>query len=501
MRVCETVMTSTMAGLRAGRDAAAAPSRAGKIALVELRLDGLAPGELNVAAALADRALPVVVTCRPVWEGGQFAGTEEERLAILVTAARLGAEFIDIEMDADRHQPGAIATLRSTLKDSSRLVISHHNFTPGIPADLADRLAILRHQAHVIGAGTVSKMAIMAERTGDCAVLRRHLCVEGALAPHSIAIAMGSAGVLSRVLPAKFCTAWTYAGAAAPGQIGVDLLITRYRLDAHSERTRAFGIAGAPLSHSASPAMHNAAFAEIGVDAVFVPVETADADELFTVADALAIEGLSVTAPLKTSVLATNRSVTLDANAFRIGAVNTLKRETDGEWHGRNFDAAAFRAPLEAHAASLSGRRAIVLGAGGAARAAAHELRALGATVEIAARDRAKAATLASSVGAGVADWPPVGDAAVLVNATPVGTVPHIDRSPIAAGTVAAKIAYDLVYNPEETQFLNEARTAGAHTIGGLAMLVAQAGRQFEWWTGARVSSAVLTRAAQEFIR
>ena len=107
----------------------------------------------------------------------------------------------------------------------------------------------------------------------------------------------------------------------------------------------------------------------------------------------------------------------------------------------------------------------------------------------------------ADRVPVGVADWPPVGDAAVLVNATPVGTVPHIDRSPIAAGTVAAKIAYDLVYNPEETQFLNEARTAGAHTIGGLAMLVAQAGRQFEWWTGARVSSAVLTRAAQEFIR
>jgi shikimate 5-dehydrogenase len=125
----------------------------------------------------------------------------------------------------------------------------------------------------------------------------------------------------------------------------------------------------------------------------------------------------------------------------------------------------------------------------------------MGAHVEIAARDRVEALALATALGATVTSWPPEGAAAIVVNATPVGTAPDAARSPIAAGALAADLAYDLVYNPADTQFLKDARAAGADTIGGLAMLVAQASRQFEWWTGTRVESGIFMRAAQEFIR
>ena len=499
MKICETVMTTTLAGLRAGRDAASAPNRAGRIGLVELRLDGLAPGELDVAGALADRQLPVIVTCRPTWEGGAFNGSERDRLRVLSEAVRLGAEFVDIEMEAETRTPGVVTGLTSGQRSQTRVVVSHHDFSPGVPKDLVSRVRVMRACGDALGTGTVVKVAIMAARPRDCATLRRALYGEG-MPEGSVAIAMGPAGVLSRLLPAKFSNEWTYAGAAAPGQLSVDDLITRYRVVDATAATRVFGIAGAPLGHSASPAMHAAAFAAAGIDAVFVPVETADAAELLEVADALDFEGLSITAPLKARVFG-RPHVHVDAASRAIGAINTLRRHEGGGWDGRNFDAPSFRAPLEQLAVAVRGHRVVVLGAGGAARAAVRELLAMGAQVEIAARDLTQATMLAEEAGATVTSWPPTGDAALVVNATPVGTAPRVHESPIARGTLHADVAYDLVYNPQDTQFLQDARATGARTIGGLAMLAAQARQQFEWWTGAEVDPGVFMRAAQEFIR
>lgn len=499
MKICETVMTSTLARLRAARDAASAPERAGRIGLVELRLDGLAPGELDVAGALADRRLPVIVTCRPVWEGGAFNGSEADRLRVLSDAARLGAEFVDIEMDAETRTPGAVAELAAGHRGQTRIIVSHHHFTPGVPKDLAARVRVMRACADALGTGSVTKIAIMAERPRDCATLRRAVYGDG-MSAGSIAIAMGPAGLLSRLLPAKFSTEWTYVGAAAPGQLSANDVITRFRVGEASLSTRVFGVAGLPIGHSASPAMHAAAFAAAGIDAVFVPVATADAAELLDIADALDFEGLSITAPLKSHVFG-RPHVHVDADGRAIGAINTLRRRAGDGWDGRNFDAPAFRAALDEMALDLTGQRVVVLGAGGAARAAVRELLAMGAAVEIAARNRANAASLTEELGTAVALWPPSGRVALVVNATPVGTSPHVRDTPIVAGSLQADVAYDLVYNPEDTQFLKDARAAGAWTIGGLDMLVAQASRQFEWWTGVRVEPGIFRRAAQEFMQ
>src|SRR5262249_45758568 len=148
-------------------------------------------------------------------------------------------------------------------------------------------------------------------------------------------------------------------GTAAPGQFSARELRHRYRVGALTSSTRVFGIAGAPLGHSASPAMHNAACAAAGVDAVYLPFETADAPELFAGADALGVEGLSVTAPLKSLVLAHAAAVNDMAKA--IGAANTLRRTAAG-WEARNFDVAGFLDPFDRRGWPARGKRAVVLG-------------------------------------------------------------------------------------------------------------------------------------------
>jgi len=450
--------------------------------MIELGPDHLLPDQIDVAGALEGRRVPVIVTCRPTREGGKFEGSEESRLRILREAARLGAEFVDVEFES-------ALTLTNT-----RTVLSHHCFTPGLPSDLSDRIRAMRARATAHG-NAIVKIAVTADRPRDCATLRRLLFADAAATAGTIGIAMGEAGALSRMLPAKFSGEWTYAGAAAPGQFSVTDMAERFRAHEVTAATRVFGIAGSPLAHSASPSMHNAAFRHAGVDAVFVPVETADADELRELAESLDIEGLSVTAPLKSAVMA---FACVDDESRAIGAINTLKR-VGGEWEGRNFDAPAFVEALEGFLRAPRALRVIVLGAGGAARAAVKELMAVGCSVEISARDVAKAAALADAFGASVTAFPPSGNAALIINATSAGT--RGSASPIPAGAVQAEIAYDLVYNPEVTAFLADARGAGSKTFGGLAMLGAQARRQFDWWTGIPVPPEVFEHAAREFIR
>jgi 3-dehydroquinate dehydratase/shikimate dehydrogenase len=484
VKICQTISESTMPALIARRNAAAATAG---VSLVELRLDFLPAAEIDVAAALKDRQQPVIVTCRPRRQGGRFDGDEATRLRVLSDAARLGADFIDVEDDA-AEQPERFG---------ARVVLSHHDFTPGVPADLGARAAAMKQRAAALG-GAVVKIAVTPRTPGELIALRH--AVVGAATPAAdvIAIGMGAAGMLSRLIPQRFSGAWMYAGDAAPGQLSAADMVTRFRAHTASASTRVFGITGRPLAHSASPAMHMAAFAAAGLDAMFVPVESDDADEVLALADDLSIEGLAVTAPLKQAIFA---RVEPSALARDVGAVNTVRRGGRG-WEGENFDAPAFAEPLQPYAARLRGRRGIVVGAGGAARSAVRELAAMGVHVEVSARDAARGAALAAAFGATPTTFPPSGTAAVIVNATPVGTAAHGGgASAVPAGAVKADVAYDLVYNPERTPFLEEARAAGAATIGGLAMLVAQARRQFAWWTGRDVERGVFEAAAREFIR
>jgi shikimate dehydrogenase len=344
---------------------------------------------------------------------------------------------------------------------------------------------------------SLTKVAITARCLADCLTLKA--AARGG--ENHVAIAMGPHGQITRAWPSWIGSQWTYAGAAAPGQIGVDDSLDLYRVRDTRATSAVYGIAGSPLGHSASPAMHNAAFAGLGMDALYVPLQTASADDFFRMADGIGLQGASVTIPLKQTLL-TSR-VAGDELVGATGAVNTLRRNGAG-WEGRNFDVAGFLAPLGARNIALRDRHAIVLGSGGAARGAIRALASQGAKVRVSARRPEAASELAAAFRVGVADWPPAPGWDLLVNTTPVGMSPHVDESPLAADGFAGsagKVVYDLVYNPAETLLLRLARGAGAITIGGLEMLVSQACRQFEWWTNLEAPRDVMETAAKRFLQ
>jgi 3-dehydroquinate dehydratase/shikimate dehydrogenase len=471
--LCVTVAAPTMAELRRRRDAVPEAD------LVELRLDSVA--DPDVAAALAGRSRPVIVTCRPVWEGGAFAGSEDERRALLKSALALGAEYVDIEWRA-----GFDDILADT--KGQRIVLSSHAFD-AVPVDLVDRTRAM------CGTGAeFVKVAIPASRLRDCVTLLELTRTIGA-AHRLLVIAMGERGIATRVLASRFGCPWTYAGdVAAVGQLLPKTLLGEFGFRTIGEATSVYGLVGDPIGHSLSPAMHNAAFRAVGLDCVYLPLAAADADDFLDFARALDVQGASVTIPFKVPLY--ERAAIVDHRARRIGAINTLRRASGG-WEATNTDLEGFLRPLHDRGVRLAGKRASVLGAGGAARAVAVALAESGARVLVHARNTAKAEQVAAVAGGAVGPWPlEPGSWDLLVNCTPVGTRPRTDM-PVSTSALTGEIVYDLVYNPTATPLLRAAATAGCTAIGGLEMLVAQAHEQFAWWTHSLPPAGVMHAAAE----
>lgn len=438
IRIVETVIAGTTAELRLGREAAE-----GRADIVELRLDGVR--DLDLPAVLADRTAPVIATCRPVWEGGRYDGAEPERLSVLRRARALGAEFIDVEVRADWRSVAAF--------DRRGLVLSFHDFA-GVPADLEYIAAgMARAEPDVV------KIAVTARSLADCARLRDVAARQRNLA----VIGMGAAGAVTRVAPHLFNSTWAYAGPLAEiGQFPASELRETFGVGRVTESAALYGVAGRPVMHSKSPALHNAAFRAAGIDALYVPLEAESFDDFLAFADAFDLQGASVTAPYKGDAL--SASARQDATALATGAANTLRR-AGGGWFSANTDVEGFMAPLAG--VPLKGMHAAVIGRGGASRAVQHALAQAGAHVTVLGRadlDRAPER------------WD------LLVHATPVGTAPDDGESVMDGRAIRAGIVYDLVYNPRETQLMRDAARAGARVIGGMPMLVAQACRQFEIW-------------------
>jgi 3-dehydroquinate dehydratase/shikimate dehydrogenase len=466
--LCETVTASNMADLLSARDRVTAAD------MVELRLDGVE--NPNVGAALGGRQLPVVVTCRARWEGGRFDGSEEERRSILKQALEGGAEFVDVEWRA------GFADLIA--RDPRRIVLSSHDFE-GIPSDLPDRARAMR----ATGAGVV-KLAVSPARLCDTVPL-----IEIARGGDAVVIGMGDIGFPSRVLAERFGSRWTYAGnAVAPGQVPAVRMARDYGFRRVTATSRLFGVVSTNAMHSLSPAMHNAAFTAAGIDAVYVPLPTADFGDFLAFADALGIEGVSVTIPFKIAAL--EAAVEVDDIASRVGAANTLRRTREG-WAATNTDVAGFLSPLAAaFPGDLRRRRASVLGAGGAARAVVVALRDRGACVTLHARRAEQAAAVVADLGGDVGEWPPTpGSWDLLVNCTPLGGVGKAEESPLPGGPFGGQLVYDLTYGRTVPPLLADAQRAGCATLDGLPMLAAQAEQQFEWWTGQRPPAGVMEAA------
>src|SRR3954469_7219936 len=470
--LCVTVTGATTAELRQQRDAVPDAD------LIELRLDTVS--DPSVAGALEGRRCPVIVTCRPTWEGGSFTGSEAERRQILAEALDLGAEYVDIEWRA--HFDDVIAAAAGR-----RIVLSAHDYL-GVPVDLTARV----HAMRSTGAEVV-KIAATMSRLSDCVPLLE-LGAQSAGQSGLVLIGMGPYGLATRVLAGRFGSVWTYAGALKEiGQLSAHSLLNDFHFRSVTDTTQIYGITGGAVQHSVSPAMHNAAFRAARADAVYLPLPAVSAADFSTFGRALGISGASVTLPLKVTLFDAVDEVY--SVARRIGAINTIRVE-NGRWIGGNTDASGFLEPLQERFA-LSGLRASVLGAGGAARAVTVALASSGCVVRLHARSREQAEETAMLASAELGPWPPEpGSWDLLINCTPVGMYPHVDETPIPAEHLTGRYVYDLVYNPAITRLLRDAAARGCQTIGGLEMLVAQAREQFQWWIGTKPPAGVMREAA-----
>lgn len=263
--------------------------------------------------------------------------------------------------------------------------------------------------------------------------------------------------------------------------------------------TRVAAVIGSPVRHSLSPAIHNTAFAQLGLDWVYAAfdVSPGEAQSALDAMRTLRLGGLSVTMPHKEAVAGAVDS--LDPAAAALRSVNTVVPQSDGSLMGYSTDGAGFVASLAAVGVSVANRTVCVLGAGAAARSIVDALGRSGAArVAVINRTAAaaeEAALLAGAVGV-VGSLTDLGDAHIVINATSVGMggdeMP-CDPSALHAGQVVA----DIVYHPRDTALLRSARSAGATTVEGLGMLVHQAALQQQLWHGLLPDVAVMAVAAE----
>jgi 3-dehydroquinate dehydratase/shikimate dehydrogenase len=454
--------------------------------IVELRVDGVREPDLGRLRAENDK--PLVLTCRSSAEGGFFSGTEEERLSLLARAIELEFDYVDVEMAAWRQ---ALACKTSAAK----LILSRHFFEQP-PKNLEE---IVR-QGTEMGAHVV-KLAVRASSLADGLRLFEAGAPARDRGVSYVPVSMGPAGMSCRILGPRWGAELTYASArglpaTGPGQVDLGELLTTYRFRSMSRDTRVYGLVGCPAVDSISPAMHNAFFERLGVDAVYVPFEENDLEAFIGAARKIGIVGLSVTRPHKETVLSYLDDI--DDLAGRVGAVNTVSVR-NGRWRGHNTDVEGVVSPI-ATRTEIEGKRAVILGAGGAARAAAFGLVDNGAHLVVLSRRLEQARNLAGVLGAesGTLDVLERLDWDILVNATPVGGGDSCGELPATISRVKpGSVVLDMIYSPEKTALLEKAREAGAQVISGMEMLVAQAVGQAEIWTGMRPDRDFLEEAAR----
>ena len=275
-------------------------------------------------------------------------------------------------------------------------------------------------------------------------------------------------------------------------------------------KTRLLAVIGAPIGHSLSPIIQNAALHAAGLDYVYAALPVR-ADALASAVRGLCnagIAGFNVTIPFKTEIIPLLDALSEDAR--RIQAVNTVVIE-DGRMVGHNTDVVGFLAGFAERGIALTGKKAVLIGAGGAARAALWGLLRSGiSSVVIGVRNASKGAALAADFAADGdvravsfddSAWiAACSDADLVVQTTPLGMTPHTEEMPPVDAAVInpSAVVYDLIYTPAETHFLREARAWGCETINGETMLVAQGAEAFSLWTGVRPDMELMKRTLRE---
>lgn len=442
--------------------------------LFEVRFDHLPDNERNkLVDTLADSDVrsKMIATLRPIAEGGRSTLSGEERMTFF---SRLrGYYACDLEEDIAHISP-----------DTQKKIVSFHDHS-GVPEGL-ERIfgRLLSHRPDIV------KIACTVDDAAAAIPLWNLLERAVRSTVTAVPIAMGEAGKWTRIFGPAFGAPIVYAAAdsdsaTAAGQFTISDLKQGFRIGDITRNTAVYGVIGDPVSSSLSPAMHNAAFAANGDNAVFIPFQVKDLEAFFgrmvkreSREVELNFQGFAVTMPHKLAVMDILDEI--DPNARKIGAVNTVLI-SDGRLIGKNTDADGFLAPLISRFGDIGGMRFAVIGAGGAARACVHALNKRNADVTLYVRNAEKAGQGFNSSAVRIAELKEaesLGDPDVVVNTTPVGM--NGERLFSVDQLSGVRCVYDLI--TKETPLLEDSRRAGIDTIGGREMLLEQGILQYEAW-------------------
>ncbi|GAB2218754.1 hypothetical protein Droror1_Dr00001986 [Drosera rotundifolia] len=483
--------------------------------LVEIRLDYLKKGfdvERDLEGLIRKSSLPTLITFRPTWEGGRYAGDENKRLSTLRRAIDLGANYVDVELKvADEF----LKSIDGNKPEKVKVIVSSHNYekTPS-----AEELGDLVVRIQATGADIV-KIATTALDITDSA---RILQVLAHCQVPIIGIAMGEKGLMTRVLSAKFGGFLTFGAiqagvVSAPGQPTVKDLLELYNFRQIGPDTKVHGVIGNPIGHSKSPHLYNAAFKSVGFNGIYLPLLVDNVANFLKTFSSPDFVGYSNDKPIYCSYTIPHKVAGLeccdevDPIAKAIGAISCMvKRPSDGKLIGYNVDYLGAIAAIEeglrgmngfnpTSGSPLAGKLFVVIGAGGAGKALAFGGNAKGARVVVANRTLEKAKELASKVGGealsleALLDFHPE-DGMILVNTTSIGMKPAIDQTPVPKAALKRySLVFDAIYTPKLTRLLREAEELGAAIVYGTEMFINQAFVQFEKFTG--------LPAPKEFIR
>lgn len=417
-----------------------------------------------------------IATCRRTANGGKFRGSLASQLDLLAKAAAAGCQLVDLEFQsAQRSKPEQLQRLRTR----AALILSYHDFR-------ATRK--LEETLDKMGAFPADFYKIVSTATTlyDNVLMMKFL--EKRSDRHSlIGLCMGEQGIISRLLGVRAGSVFTFAAVTAdektaPGQVTAQELRSTYRIEQVDAATRVYGVAGDPVAHSLSPAIMNAALRRENVNGVYLALHAKTLKDLLACVREIPIHGLSITMPYKEAIL--KHLDNTDSHTTKIGACNTVVRAQDGKLYGFNTDAAGVLRPLEQRI-TIEQAKILVLGAGGAARAAVYGLKERGAEVYILNRSLGPAQKLARSARARLMKRADLKKMRfdVIINATPVG-MGNTRETPLKENEINTRYLFDMIYDPPETRLMKLARARGAEIIPGIEMFVHQAARQFEIWTG-----------------
>ena len=475
---------------------------------IELRLDWLAkPMDAipRIAGMIASSPGAIIqATCRRKSNGGEFEGTFEEQLKILLCAAEAGCRLVDLEIESAEDATATHAGALEELRRRVGLIVSFHDFKSTPP------LAPVVKRLMKVPANIYKLVPTATQQTDVVRLLDELQRLSSAGEARWVAFCMGDAGVPSRVLALSRGSVFVYAApasvepgqAAAPGQLNAETLRRRYRADRITQKTKLYGVLGNPVKHSIGTAVHNNSIGNLSMDAVYLPLQSDDVKDFRKAALEYPLAGFSITLPHKQAILAyVDRP---DKLVEAVGATNTV-RSRNGKWEAINSDVAGIVQPLQArYELGERGKlpaefSAIVLGNGGAARAAIVGLQSLGCRkLIITGRNPQKTRLLANEFRCENVPLQALTTlkADLLIQATSVGMWPESEASPLTPAQICADTVFDLIYNPQETKLLQMARAKGCQTISGIEMYLAQAARQFEYWTGRKAPLPKMRRAA-----